>query len=45
MPPLNTAPLPVKLRIEDYLLLDRSGAFDDRVAATVAGLVVNGVSA
>ncbi|MBA3878261.1 MAG: Uma2 family endonuclease [Sphingobium sp.] len=26
--PLNTSPLPVKLRIEDYLLLDRSGAFD-----------------
>jgi Uma2 family endonuclease len=26
--PLNTEPLPVKLRIEDYLLLDRSGAFD-----------------
>lgn len=26
--PLNTTPLPVKLRIEDYLLLDRSGAFD-----------------
>ena len=28
MLPLNTVPLPVKLRIEDYLLLDRSGAFD-----------------
>lgn len=28
MLPLNTAPLRVKLRIEDYLLLDRSGAFD-----------------
>jgi Uma2 family endonuclease len=26
--PLNTAPLPLKLRVEDYLLLDRSGAFD-----------------
>lgn len=26
--PLNTAPLPVKLRLEDYLLLDESGAFD-----------------
>lgn len=26
--PLNTSPLPVKLRIEDYLLLDRAGAFD-----------------
>lgn len=26
--PLNTTPLPVKLRIEDYLLLDDSGAFD-----------------
>ena len=26
--PLNIAPLPVKLRIEDYLLLDESGAFD-----------------
>ncbi len=25
---LSTTPLPVKLRIEDYLLLDRSGAFD-----------------
>ncbi|MBY0304326.1 MAG: Uma2 family endonuclease [Sphingomonas sp.] len=28
MAPLNTAPLPVKLRIEDYLLLDASGAFE-----------------
>jgi Uma2 family endonuclease len=27
--PFNTAPLPVKLRIEDYLLLDGSGAFAD----------------
>ena len=26
--PLNTSPLPVKLRVEDYLLLDDSGAFD-----------------
>lgn len=26
--PRNTTPLPVKLRIKDYLLLDRSGAFD-----------------
>ncbi len=26
---LNTAPLPVKLRVEDYLLLDGSGAFAD----------------
>jgi Uma2 family endonuclease len=26
--PLNTTPLPVKLRVEDYLLLDGSGAFD-----------------
>jgi Uma2 family endonuclease len=26
--PLNTSPLPVKLRVEDYLLLDNSGAFD-----------------
>lgn len=26
--PLNTSPLRVKLRIEDYLLLDRAGAFD-----------------
>jgi len=26
--PLNTSPLPVKLRVEDYLLLDESGAFD-----------------
>ena len=25
--PLNTSPLPVKLRVEDYLLLDDSGAF------------------
>lgn len=25
--PLNTSPLPVKLRVEDYLLLDESGAF------------------
>lgn len=27
--PLNTQPMPVKLRIEDYLLLDRAGAFAD----------------
>lgn len=27
--PLNTAPLRVKLRVEDYLLLDGGGAFDD----------------
>lgn len=27
--PFNTAHLPVKLRVEDYLLLDRSGAFED----------------
>jgi Uma2 family endonuclease len=27
--PLNTSPLPVKLRIEDYLLLDEEGAFDE----------------
>lgn len=26
--PLNTAPLPVKLRVEDYLLLDGSSAFE-----------------
>lgn len=26
--PLNTSPLPVKLRVEDYLLLDGSGALD-----------------
>ncbi|MGF1550543.1 MAG: Uma2 family endonuclease [Sphingomonadaceae bacterium] len=26
--PLNTSPLPVRLRVEDYLLLDESGAFD-----------------
>jgi Uma2 family endonuclease len=26
--PLNTSPLPVKLRVEDYLLLDGSGAFE-----------------
>lgn len=26
--PLNTSPLPVKLRVADYLLLDESGAFD-----------------
>ena len=25
--PLNTAPLPLKLRVEDYLALDASGAF------------------
>jgi Uma2 family endonuclease len=25
--PLNTSPLPLKLRVEDYLLLDASGAF------------------
>jgi Uma2 family endonuclease len=27
--PLNTSPLPLKLRVEDYLALDRSGAFAD----------------
>jgi len=27
--PINTSPLPVRLRVEDYLLLDASGAFDD----------------
>ena len=27
--PLNTQPIPVKLRIEDYLLLDKAGAFAD----------------
>lgn len=27
--PLNTSQLPVKLRVDDYLLLDASGAFDD----------------
>lgn len=44
MLPLNTVPLPVKLRIEDDLLLDRSGAFGDRIAAAkIAGLVVDGV--
>ena len=26
--PLNTSPLPLKLRVEDYLLLDASGAFE-----------------
>jgi Uma2 family endonuclease len=26
--PLNTSPLPVRLRVEDYLLLDSSGAFE-----------------
>lgn len=26
--PLNTGPLPVKLRVEDYLLLDEAGAFE-----------------
>lgn len=26
--PLTTTPLPVRLRVEDYLLLDRSGAFE-----------------
>lgn len=26
--PLNTSPLPLKLRLDDYLLLDASGAFD-----------------
>jgi Uma2 family endonuclease len=26
--PLNTSPLPVRLRLEDYLLLDESGAFE-----------------
>lgn len=27
--PLNTSPLPLKLRVEDYLALDRIGAFAD----------------
>jgi len=27
--PIDTSPLPVRLRVEDYLLLDASGAFDD----------------
>ena len=27
--PLNTTPMPVKLRVEDYLALDRIGAFAD----------------
>jgi Uma2 family endonuclease len=27
--PLTTSPLPVKLRVEDYLLLDEAGAFTD----------------
>jgi Uma2 family endonuclease len=26
--PFNTSPLPVRLRVEDYLLLDESGAFE-----------------
>lgn len=29
LPPLNIVPRPVKLRVDDYLLLDHSGAFDD----------------
>jgi Uma2 family endonuclease len=29
MLPLNITPRPVKLRVEDYLLLDRSGAFEE----------------
>ena len=28
MVPLTTVPLPVKLRVEDYLMLDAAGAFD-----------------
>ena len=35
--PLNTAHLPVKLRIEDYLLLDRSGAFDGYAKTELLG--------
>ena len=27
--PLNNSPLPVKLRLEDYLMLDEAGAFSD----------------
>ena len=27
--PLNIAPLPVKLRVDDYLLLDSEGAFEE----------------
>ncbi|MEG3085219.1 Uma2 family endonuclease [Sphingomonas sp. PB2P12] len=29
MVPLTTVPLPVKLRVEDYLMLDAAGAFED----------------
>jgi len=28
MVPLTTVPLPVKLRVEDYLMLDAAGAFE-----------------
>lgn len=28
-PPLNISPLPVPLRVEDYLMLDDAGAFED----------------
>ncbi len=35
--PLNTAPLPVKLRIEDYLLLDPSDAFEAYRKAELIG--------
>ncbi|MEO6214849.1 MAG: hypothetical protein ABIO86_02365 [Sphingomonas sp.] len=38
--PLNTSPLPVKLRVEDYLLIDESGAFDAcRKTELIAGKI------
>ena len=35
--PLNTAQLPVKLRVDDYLVLDRSGAFADYAKTELIG--------
>lgn len=34
---LNTVPLPVKLRVEDYLLLDDAGAFSDYAKTELLG--------
>jgi Uma2 family endonuclease len=37
--PLNTSPLPVKLRVEDYLLLDGSETFDGRFTELIGGRI------
>jgi len=35
--PLNTMPLPLRLRVEDYLALDRIGAFEDYAKTELIG--------